>query len=687
MPRAFVVLTSLSLAAIAFGAFAHGDAVPESTARMREDLKFLASDELEGRGPGTKGIDTAAAFIKAEFGKAGLATNRVDGDAYQKFDLTVRTKLVEPYSLQLAGPDGTIDLKIGTDAEGCSFAGSGSFDGEIVFCGYAISTTDDAHGSPHGDTAHSKDANPHSTFEYNDFEGINLEGKIAIVMRRTPRQGDPKNPFQSEHGASQHETLRTKMLQLAAHKAAGVLFVNDPYSGKRAAEERNSVLAKENEKVELLAEEFLAIDSGDTEKAAAARGKLAEAVNQAKSVRAANQTADDDKLMKFGYAGNGDAKLPPAFHISIKTCNDILAGAKTNLAKLEAEIDSDLKPRSMVIPGWKAKGIETIEKERTSVANVIGVLDGEGPLADETVIIGAHYDHVGRGGPNSLAPGSTEIHNGADDNASGTSSLIELARRFGERAQKSKFPRRLVFIAFTGEEMGLLGSERYCKSPLYPLDKTVAMLNMDMVGRLKEDKLIVYGTGTSSRWEPELKKANEEIDLKLIFKPEGFGPSDHSSFYAKKIPVLHFFTGEHSDYHRPSDDWEKINYEGMARVTSLIEKIALNAVTEQEKPDYLEVKGTGGPIRSGNRPYVGTIPEFGNEEPGYSISGVSPGSPGDKGGLKGGDRIVKMGGHKITNLDDYDAALRRFAPGTEVDFVVVRGKEEVTVKVTLAPPK
>lgn len=687
MPRLCALLSSLLLVAFAFGSYVWGDAVPESTARLREDLKFLASDELEGRGPGTKGIDAAAAFIKAEFGKAGLATDRIDGDAYQKFELTVRTKLVDPSSLQLVGPDATIDLKLGTDAEGCSFGGSGTFDGEIVFCGYAINTSDDPHGSPHGENPHAKDADPHSTFEYNDFAGIDLEGKIAIVMRRTPQQGNTKSPFQSAHGASTHEALRTKMLQLAAHKAAAVLFVNDPYSGKHAADERKAALDKEYEKVEQSAEDFLAIDASETEKSTAARTKLAEAVKQAKSVRAANQTADDDKLMKFGYAGNGDAKLPPAFHISIKTCNDILAGANTTLGKLEAAIDADLKPHSMVIPGWKAKGVETIEKERVNVSNVIGVIDGEGPLADETVIIGAHYDHVGRGGANSLAPGSTEIHNGADDNASGTTSLIELARRFGKRAQTSKLPRRLVFIAFTGEEMGLLGSERYCKSPLYPLDKTVAMLNMDMVGRLKEDKLIVYGTKTSSRWEPELQKADEGLDLKLIFKPEGFGPSDHSSFYAKKIPVLHFFTGEHSDYHRPTDDWDKINYEGMARVTDLIEKVAIDAVTNPQKPDYLEVKGTGGPIRSGNRPYVGTIPEFGNEEPGYAISGVAPGSPAEKGGLRGGDRIVKLGGQKITNLDDFDAALRRFPAGTEVEFVVARGKEEITLKVTLGSPK
>ena len=396
---------------------------------------------------------------------------------------------------------------------------------------------------------------------------------------------------------------------------------------------------------------------------------------------------NDDALMKFGYAGSGTSTLPPAFHFTAKTCNQMLAAIKTDVTRLESAIDSDLKPKSTVVSGWKAKGTVTVEKSRVDTFNVIGSIEGEGPLADETIVIGAHYDHVGRGGPNSLAPGSTEIHNGADDNASGTTTLLELARRFGNRAKTKKPARRLVFIAFTGEEMGLLGSARYCKQPVFPLDKTIAMLNMDMVGRLKENKLIVYGTGTSSRWESELTKNNADLGFKLIFKPEGFGPSDHSSFYAKKIPVLHFFTGEHADYHKPTDDWEKINVEGMARVADLMEKIVLDTLEQSERPDYKEVKGVGGPIRSGNRPYVGTIPEFGNELPGYAISGVSPGSPSDKGGLKGGDRIIRLGTISVTNLDDYDAALRKFAPGDEVDFVVVRDQNEVTLKVKLEPPR
>ncbi|HEY0982169.1 M28 family peptidase [Schlesneria sp.] len=654
---------------LAFAAYPlFGDAVVESQVRLLNDIKFLASDDLEGRGVGTSGLNIAAQFIKTEFAKAGLAVDRVDGDAFQKFDIATGSKLVGTNSLRLVGPEGTtIELKIGDDVEGCSFGGSGKFDGDIVFCGYGIDASDEG---------------------YNDFEGIDVEGKVIIVMRRNPRQSDPSSPFASTHGISRHADLRTKMTNAAAQKAAAVLFVNDPYSGRKAAETRRENLYSAHEKVSLAAEAFLSADANDVEKFNEARNQLAEATNQAKSIRAAAEKSDDDPLMKFGYAGSGENKaFPPAFHISIKTCDQILASLKTDLSKLEAEIDSTHKPKSMAVTGWRAQGELNVEKVRADVSNVIGVIDGEGPLADETIVIGAHYDHVGRGGQNSLAPGSTEIHNGADDNASGTVTLLELARRFGEKAKIAKPTRRLVFIAFTGEELGLLGSARYCKEPVFPLDTTIAMLNMDMVGRLKDDKLIVYGTGTSPRWEPELKQFNGDAGFKLIFKPEGIGPSDHASFYAKKIPVLHFFTGEHADYHKPTDDWEKINIEGVSRVANLMEAMIDATLSQSERPAYVEVQGNSTPGRGGSRPYVGTIPEFGNEEPGYAISGVAAGGPAQKGGLKGGDRIVKLGPHPVSNLDDFDAALRKFAPGDVVDFTVIRDKQEQTFKVTLDPPR
>ena len=641
-----------------------GDAIPEAKARLLEDVKYLASDELEGRGVGTKGLTVAAEFIRDQFAKAGLAVDRVNGGAFQKFDLVTGAKLTEPNSLQLIGPNNeTIELKMGEDYEACSFSGSGAVDAEVVFCGYGVEAKDEG---------------------YDDFAGIDIAGKVVVMMRRTPRQADTK----AAHSLFRHADLKSKMNQAVTRKAAAVVFVNDYYTGRKAAEKRKEDLAKATDAVAAAAEEHTAVDLNDTEKVTATRNKLVAAVNQLKAVRKSNEAANDDALMKFGYAGHGDAKaLPPAFHVTQKRADQLLAGLGKKLGDLETAIDQDFKPRSAIIPGWKVRGALSMEKVRADVFNVIGVIDGDGPLADETVVIGAHYDHVGRGGQNSLAPGSNDIHNGADDNASGTVALLELARRFAKAAQTKKPARRIVFMAFTGEELGLLGSARYCREPVFPLEKTVAMLNMDMVGRLKDDnKLIVYGTGTSPRWVPELEKFNANA-LKLVYKPEGFGPSDHSSFYAKKIPVLHFFTGEHPDYHRPTDDWDKLNIDGIARVTELIEKMAASTIETTERPAYVEVKGTAQPTRGGSRPYVGTIPEFGNEEPGYSVSGAAPGSPAEKGGLKGGDRIVKFGGTAVANLDDFDAALRKFKGGDEVEVVVIRNKMEVKLKMVLDPPK
>lgn len=665
MLRVGVVVGCSLLLMAAWSLPLRGEALVEAKARLLEDAKYLSSDELEGRGVGTEGLTVAAKFVREQFAKAGLAVDRVDGGAFQKFDLTTGAKLTEPNSLQFSGPNNeTVDLKIGEDFEVCSFGGTGSFDGEVVFCGYGVEAKDDG---------------------YDDFAGIDVAGKVIIVMRRTPRQADMK----AAHSLMRHQDLRSKMNQAVAHKAAAVLFVNDPYTARKAVEKRQDDLAKANEKVAGLAEILVDTDAADAEKSTEARNKLTAAVNQLKSVRTANETANDDALMKFGYAGHGDSKpVLPAFHISRKLADKLLTGLGTKLADLEAAIDQDFKPRTAVIPGWKVRGTLSMEKVRSDVFNVIGVIDGEGPLADETVIIGAHYDHVGRGGVNSAAPGSTDVHNGADDNASGTVALLELARRFAKSAETKRPARRIVFIAFTGEELGLLGSARYCKEPVFPLDKTVAMLNMDMVGRLKDDnKLIVYGTGTSPRWEPDLKQFNGDDGFKLVLKPEGFGPSDHSSFYAKKIPVLHFFTGEHPDYHRPTDDWEKLNIDGIARVVQLIQKVVESTVETSERPAYVEVKGSAQPMRGGTRPYFGSIPEFGNEEPGYAISGAAAGSPADKGGLKAGDRIVKFGGNPVANLDDFDAALRKFKAGDEVEVTVVRDKKEVALKVTLEPPK
>lgn len=636
------------------------DAVTETKERLLENIKHLASDELEGRGIGTQGLATAGEFIREEFKKLGLAVDRVQGGALQKFDLISAAKLGETNTLQLIGPDEkAVTLELGKDFEVCSFAGSGSFDGEVVFLGYGIEDGDS---------------------KYNDFDGIDVTGKVVIVMRRNPQQANPKGPF-SGHGTSRHAELRTKLLLSNQHKAAAVIFVNDPYGVKQKAEGRDKSLAKATAEIAELADAYLAKPEADPKE------KLTAAIAKWKTQKEASVKAIDDELMKFGYAGYGDDKpMIPAAHVTQSKVNEVLKTAlKTSLTDLEAEIDQDCKPHSQVVTGWKAKGTISVVRVRSDVSNVVGVLDGAGPKAEETIVIGAHYDHVGRGGANSLSPGSNDVHNGADDNASGTVALLELARRFSSRPQK--LPRRLMFIAFTAEELGLLGSAKYVKEPVVPLEQTIAMFNMDMVGRLQEDKLTIFGSGTSTRWEPELKQLNEQAGFKLTFKPEGFGPSDHSSFYGKKIPVLHFFTNNHPDYHRPTDDWEKINVAGIERVVSMLEKVIVMTAENPERPDYIEVKQAPTAQRGGNRPYFGTIPDFASEGEGYGISGAAPDSPADKGGLKGGDRIIALGENKVTGLDDFDLALRKFKAGEEISVTVTRDGKPVVLKVTLAPPR
>ena len=310
--------------------------------------------------------------------------------------------------------------------------------------------------------------------------------------------------------------------------------------------------------------------------------------------------------------------------------------------------------------------------------NVVGVLEGSDPvLKNETIILGAHYDHLGRGGEGSLAPRSGEIHHGADDNASGTAGLIELARIFG--AQRPKLKRTLVFVAFGGEEEGLLGSNYYVNHPLVPLDKTTAMINMDMIGRMKDSKLMIGGVGTATEWRPLLAKT----DFSLALSDDGFGPSDHSSFYSKQIPVLFFFTGTHNDYHKPSDTFDKINYNDEARILSLIARIVREIDSADKRLTYTTAKSAP-PRTGGFRVYLGTIPNYADTNDGLLLDGVRDDSPAAKGGLKAGDRIVKIGNTDVKNVYDYTQALGEMKAGQEYVFEVMRGTEKLTLKITPA---
>jgi Zn-dependent M28 family amino/carboxypeptidase len=315
----------------------------------------------------------------------------------------------------------------------------------------------------------------------------------------------------------------------------------------------------------------------------------------------------------------------------------------------------------------------------TSVAivgkNVIGFMDNGAPT---TVIIGAHYDHLGYGAEGSLYEGTEpQIHNGADDNASGVTVLLQLAESLNGKYANNNY----LFISFSGEEKGLWGSSWFTKNPTIDLATVNYMLNMDMVGRLGDDReLAVYGTGTSPTWMPVLEEIAKERNIDMKSKPSGVGPSDHTSFYLKDMPVLHFFTGQHDDYHKPSDDADKIDYEGLQEVHDFIDEL-IARVDSDGKLEFTKTKDEDSRKAPSYSVTLGVIPDYMYDGKGMLISGVREDRPAAKAGIINGDIVIKMGEHDVENMMGYMGALGKFKKGDKAKVVVLRDGEEVEVEV------
>ena len=319
--------------------------------------------------------------------------------------------------------------------------------------------------------------------------------------------------------------------------------------------------------------------------------------------------------------------------------------------------------------------------------NVVAVIPGtDARLRGEYIVIGAHFDHLGRSTDFALDPEAKDaIRNGADDNASGTAAVMELARVFKLAPAK----RSLMFVNFSGEELGLLGSHWFADHSPVALDSVALMVNFDMVGRLRDNKLIVYGRGTARELAAEVDSVNSAIadgHFSISGSDDGFGPSDHSSFYARNVPVLHFFTDIHDDYHRATDDADKINAPGEARVVDLAAGIVRAVADREARPTF--VKMTPPPAtmttRQGQQVYLGSVPDMAaGNVPGLKLTGVRPGSPADAAGLKAGDIVVELGGVAVTDLYSYSAALYAHKPGDRVTIAVMREGKRVEVSAVL----
>jgi len=469
-------------------------------------------------------------------------------------------------------------------------------------------------------------------FQYDDYEKIDARGKIVLLLRHEPQEDDEKSAFDGKN-YTVHSELASKVANAKLHGAAAVLLVND----------------------------------------------------------LPNHPGDENKLDRFTpVMGTEDYGLLVA-QISVKYASELLARAGRDLPGLMTAIDRNLKPQSFELPSDNAARLTVnILKEQRTVHNVAGYLPGR---TKEYVIIGAHYDHLGLGEQYSLAPSQVgTVHPGADDNASGTAGVIELARAIAESGQHW---RGFLFLCFAGEEEGLLGSAYFANHPLEPLGDAAAMINMDMIGRLRDGKVYVGGIGTGSTFKPIVEKAAKEAGLQDdISEIGGYGASDHTSFTAKRVPTLFFFSGLHSDYHKPSDTWDKINAEDAVKLLGEVDEIAITLSDANERPEFVRVQPPVRPPAStaaaaptstgGYGPYFGSIPDFGGPPKGVRFSDVRDGSPAAKAGLKAGDVMIEFDGKKIDTLYDFTYALRQHKPGDAVMVKVLRNDRPVEAEVLLA---
>lgn len=468
-------------------------------------------------------------------------------------------------------------------------------------------------------------------YNYDDYAGLDAKGKFVLVLRHEPQEFDEKSVFAGKV-YTEHAQFFSKASNAKAHGALGVILVND-----------------------------LAAHPGEA-----------------------------DKLETFGATeGPSDAGLP-FVQIKAHATDAWFTESGKDLEEIEHSIDKDLKPRSFVFPA-AIEIRESVEVERLTrtAHNVIGYLPGD---TDEYIVIGAHYDHLGLGGQFSLAPKLTgTVHPGADDNASGTSGVIELAHYF---AGRPKMHRGVVFMTFAGEELGLLGSGYFVHHPTLPLDKAVAMINMDMIGRIRDGRIFIGGTGTGSTLKQHLESvAANYPGLKADYSETGYGSSDHYSFTSAQIPVLFFFSGLHADYHKPSDTVEKIDAPDAVKLLHLIADTAQQIADDPARPEFHRVKepdnphGGVAPVSSsgsgGYGPWFGSIPDFGESEKGVKFADVTEGSPAAQAGFKGGDILTEFDGKPIQNLYDFTYALRAHKPGDKVMVKVLRNGQTVEAEVTL----
>ncbi|MCF8233465.1 MAG: M20/M25/M40 family metallo-hydrolase [Bacteroidales bacterium] len=567
---------------------------PEITVEeLKEHVEFLASDELKGRKAGSEEGLKAARFIREKFEEAGLQLLADEG--FQYFDLVVDV-IPGNDNFMIIG-DSTYNYK--EDYSVYAFSKNAELEAPVVFAGYGMQIDKD-------------------DFKWNDYEGVDAEGKWVMVLK-----GDPK-PEEEEDEFINYSSDRAKVLAARDHGAAGVILVSGP-----------------------------AFD-------------------------------EEDRLVSLRFDKTGSEGGIPVVNAKRYIGDYVLASANTDIATLESKINGEMKSFSFDLP-LKATIKTDIQKKVVQDQNVVAMVDAG--YSDCYIVLGAHYDHLGMGGPGSGSrmPDTSAAHNGADDNASGLSGMIEIAEKLN--AHKDQLACNVIVAAFGAEEMGLIGSAYLVSNPIVPLEKMKAMINFDMIGRLDDDqkKLSISGTGTAAEFEALLDTYQQSGAYSFSYSPEGFGPSDHAAFYAADIPVLFITTGAHKDYHTPFDDVEYLNFKGMKEVAEFAYALTLDLATADRQLSFEEA----GPkrrvgYRNKLKVTLGIMPDFtSSEQNGLGVGGVTPGRPADKAGMQKGDLIVAINGKSINNIYDYMNRLKQLEPGQIITVDLLRDGEPKVLIVQL----
>jgi hypothetical protein len=567
--------------------------------QVREITRYLADPRLEGRGVGTAGIDSAAAYIASIMKLASLVPGGEGGSYFQPFEVTTGVVLGAPCAIDAVGRR----LEAGPEFQPLGFSTNGTLHAPVVFAGYGITAPG---------------------YDYDDYAGLDARDKIVLVLTNEPGEMDSTNRFDGSVNTP-HAELRTKAINAREHGALGLLVVEGP-------------------------------------------------------IHHAGESLRGPRADGAGYMSSGLI----AARISEAIAGRLLEPAGLTLEAAQRAIDHETRPHSRALPESVVVTV-TLKRTRATIKNVVGWIPGRDTT--RTLVVGAHYDHLGYGGDNSLTPDARVPHVGADDNASGVAAMLGVVLSITPPRPAQHPKHNLVFCAFTGEESGLLGSSHFVDEPVRPLETVEAMLNMDMVGRMRDHKLMVMGVGTAAEFPTlvqNLNRAAGRFDIKT--SSDGYGPSDHSSFYKRDIPVLMLFTGAHADYHKPSDTFDKLNQPDLWRVTRFATAL-VESLDARPRVSFQKAKADSGVGRiaggGGYGAYLGTIPDYMQTEGGVLLSGVRTGSPAEAAGLKGGDVIVKFDGVRIDNIYDYTFALRSRKPGQTVRITVQRAATEQDLLATL----